>query len=111
MYIARKTPTRQKEFFRLCFQDPATVTPAKLYNIKELVMMETYISDFHTSFYIPEIKKLACHLPHVHILGTNHCGNTLCEAFKHRSANQDVLCCHDYAERVVDSFVHQIQSG
>ena len=35
-------------------------------------MMETTISDFHTSFYIPAIHKLDIHLPHVRIIGTNH---------------------------------------
>ena len=71
-------------------------------------MMETYIAYFRTSFYIPEIQNLVFHLPHVLILGTNHCGNPRREAFKRRSANQDVLCCRDYAERVVASFSHQI---
>ena len=35
-------------------------------------MTETYINDFHTIFYIPEIQKLEFHLPHVRILGKNH---------------------------------------
>ena len=34
----------------------ATVTLANLYTRKELVMMETYIVNFHTSYYIPAIK-------------------------------------------------------
>ena len=68
--------------FRLRFQDPSTVTPAKLYTRKELVIMATSIADFHTSFYIPAIQNLAFHLPHVRILGTNHCGNTRREASK-----------------------------
>ena len=37
-------------------------------------MMETTISDFHTSFYIPAIQKLDFYLPQVRILGANHCG-------------------------------------
>ena len=37
-------------------------------------MVETTISDFRTSFYIPAIPKLAFYLPHVCILGTNHYG-------------------------------------
>ena len=73
-------------------------------------MMEKSIADSHTSFYIPEIQKLSFIRPHVRILGTNHCGNTRHKAFKRRSANQDVLCCSDYSERVVASFAHQIQS-
>ena len=72
--------------------------------------METYIADFHMSFYIPEIQKLAFHLSYVQILGTNHCGNTRREAFKRRREFQYVLCCHDYADIVVNSCSHQIQS-
>ena len=45
-------------------------------------MMETKISGFHTSFYITAIQNLAFHLPHVHILGTNHCGEMRRIAFK-----------------------------
>ena len=33
-----------------------------------------------------------------------------CTAFKRRELIQDVLCCLDYAERVVASFANQIQS-
>ena len=106
----RRRPLDENKICRLCFQDLATVTPAKLYTIKEIVMIETSIADLHISLYIPEIQNLAFHLPHIHILGTNHCGNTPREAFKRRSAKQDVLCRHDYAERGVDIFVHQIQS-
>ena len=58
--------------------------------------METIISDFHTNFYIPAIQKLAFHLPHVRILGTNHCGEMKCTAFKQRELSQDVLCRRDY---------------
>ena len=72
--------------------------------------METTISDFHTSFYIPAIQKLAFHLPHVRILGTNHCGELRRTAFKRRELFQDVLCCRVYAERLVASFANQIQS-
>ena len=71
--------------------------------------METKIYDFHTSFYIPAIQKLDFHLPHVRILGTNHCGEIRCTAFKLRELFQDVLCRRDYAERVVASFANQIQ--
>ena len=73
-------------------------------------MMEITIYDFHTSFYIPAIQKLAFHLPHVRILGTNHCGEMRCTAFKQRELLQDVLCSCDYDGRVVASFTHQIQS-
>ena len=73
-------------------------------------MMETTISDFSTSLYIPAIPKLAFHLPHVRILGTNHCGELRRTAFKRRELFQDVLCRRDYADRVVASFANQIQS-
>ena len=46
----------------------------------------------------------------MHILGTNHCGEMLRTAFKRRELFQDLLCRRDYAERVVTSFAHQIQS-
>ena len=72
-------------------------------------MMETTISDFRTSFYIPAIQKLAFHLPHVRIIGTNHCGDLRHTAFKCRELFQDVLCHHDYAERVVARFSHQTE--
>ena len=40
----------------------------------------------------------------------NHCGDSCQTAFKLRESFQDVLCRRDYAERVVVSFPHQIQS-
>ena len=58
----------------MCEQDSLLDKFTKIYTRKELVMMETTIYDFHTSFYIPAIQKLAFRLPHVRILGTNHCG-------------------------------------
>ena len=73
-------------------------------------MMETTISNFNTSFYVPDIQKLALHIPHLQILGTNHCGDSRQTAFKHRKSFQDLLCCCDYAERFVASFSNQIKS-
>ena len=67
-------------------------------------------SDFNTSFYIPAIQKLAFHIPHVHIIGTNHCGVMRRTAFKRRELFQDVLCRRDYYERVVASFSRHIKS-
>ena len=72
--------------------------------------METTISNFHTSLYILSIHKLAFHIPHVQILGTNHCGDSRRTASKIRESFQDVLCRRDCAEIVVASFAHQIQS-
>ena len=105
----RRCPLDEKKIFCLCLKDTATLTPEKLYTTKYIVMMEAYIADSHTSFYIPAIKKLVFHLPHVRILGNNDCGSTGRKAFKLQSANQDVLCCLDYTDRVVASLAHQIQ--
>ena len=57
-------------------QDTALGKSTKIYTRKELVMMETTISNFHTSFFIPEMQKFAFHIPYVKILGTNHCGDS-----------------------------------
>ena len=72
--------------------------------------MEKTIFNFHTSLFIPAIQKLVLHIPHVQILGTNHCGDSRRTAFKCHESFQDVLSRRDYAERVVASFPHQIQS-
>ena len=73
-------------------------------------MMETTISDYHTSFYIPSIQNLAFNIPHVLILGTNNCGEMQRTAFKRRELFHGVLCRRDYYERLVASFNNQIQS-
>ena len=82
----------------MCKQESLPDKSTKIYTRKELIMMETTISDFHTSFYIPAIQNLAFHLPHVLILGTNHCGEMRRIAFKRRELFQNVLCRRDYAE-------------
>ena len=72
----------------MCKQESSLDNSTKIYTRKELVMMETKLSGFHTSFYIPDVQNLAFHLPHVLILGTNHCGEIrrtdfkLCELFQ-----------------------------
>ena len=48
-------------------------------------------------------------IPHVQIIFTNHCGDSRRTAFKSRKSFKYVLCCRDYAERLVASFAHQIQ--
>ena len=95
-------------YFFLCLRDLTYVILTKIFARKELFMTETSISDFHTSFYIPEIQKPAFYLTHVHILGTNHCGSTRREAFKRRISFQYMLCCYGYSEIVISSFSHQI---
>ena len=94
----------------MCKQESFPDKYTKIYTRKEIVMMGTIFSDFHTSLYIPAIHKLAFHLPHVRILGTNHCGEMQRTAFKRRELFQDVLCHIDYAERVVARFANQIKS-
>ena len=91
-------------------QDSVSEKSTKIYTRKELVMTETTISIFHTSFYIPEIQNLEFHITHVQILGTNHCGDSHRTAFKRCESFQDVICRPDYAERVVSSFSNKIQS-
>ena len=49
-------------------------------------------------------------MPHVHILGTNHCGEMRRTSFKRRELFQDILCRLDYAERLLASFANQIKS-
>ena len=66
-------------------------------------MTETTISNFNTSFYITEIQRLEFHLPHVQIMGTNQCGDSHQTVFKLCESFQYVLCCRDYAERIVAS--------
>ena len=73
-------------------------------------MMETTISDFNISYYIPAIQKLAFHLPYVHILGTNHCGEMRHTDFKPCELFQDVLFRRDYDERIVERFDNKIKS-
>ena len=81
----------------MCKQEYPSDEFRKIYARKELVMMETKISDFHTSFYIPAIQKSAFDLSNVHILGTNYCGEMRRTAFKRHELFQDVLCRRDYA--------------
>ena len=93
----------------MCKQESLTDKSTKIYTRKELVMMETTISDFHTNLYIPAIQNLAFNLPHVRILRTNHCGEMRHTDFKRRESLQDVLCRRDYADRVVANFANKIQ--
>ena len=49
---------------------------------KNQVMMETIVSVLRTILYIRAIQQLAFYLPHVRILGTNHCGEMQRTALK-----------------------------
>ena len=54
-----RLPLTDNKSCRKCQQDTASGKPKNIYTRKELVMMETTISNFHTSFYILEIQKFA----------------------------------------------------
>ena len=75
-----------------------------------MVLMNTSIKEFHEEHYRPAIRKLAHHLPHVKILGSNHCAKIRQEAMKRRSKFRDAIARRDYAERLVAKFMNQIQS-
>ena len=105
-----RIPLKDKKICHMCKQESSSDESAKIYTRKYLVMMETKIYDFGTSFYIPSIQKLTFHLPHVCILSTNHCGEMQRTYFKRRDLFQDFLCRCDYAERLVARFSNQIQS-
>ena len=79
-----RLPLTNKKICCKCQQDTASGQPEKKYTRKEVVMMETTIYNFHTKFYIPEIWKLAFHIPQLKILGTNHYGDSFKTAFKFR---------------------------
>ena len=104
-----RLPLNDKKNCRKCQQDTDSGQPTQIYTRRELVMMETTIYNYHASFYIPEIQKLAFQITHIQILGMNHCGESRKNAFKRQESFQDVLCRCYYAERVVASFDHQIQ--
>ena len=62
-----RTPLNDSKLFRTCKHDSISAQPTKIYTRKELVKMETTISNFYTSFYIPEIQKLAFNTPHINM--------------------------------------------
>ena len=105
-----RIPLKDKKICRKFKQESSTDKSTKIYTRKNPVLMETTINDSRASLYIPSIQRLAFHLPHVRILGTNHCVELQRTAFKRRELFQYVLCRCDYSERVVASFSHEILS-
>ena len=105
-----RLPLTNNKSCRWCQQDTDSGHSTKIYTRKELVMMEIAISNFHTSFYIPEIQKLVFHITNEQILGTSQCGKFLGTVFKCPKSFQVVLFFRYYSERIVSSFAHQIQS-
>ena len=94
----------------MCFTVPISDMTDKLYTQKELVPLKTPITEFHEKLYIPYIQKLSFNLPHVHILGSHHCGKEQCDALKRRGNLHGFFFHSDYAERLLSSFYHQTQS-
>ena len=93
----------------MCYTLSITDITANIYELKDLVLLETYIKELHEKLYITEIKKLAFNFPHVRILGNHHCGKEYHEAFKHQGRFYNVLYFNGYKERVLFSFTHIIQ--
>ena len=75
-------PYEERKCCSRCYIGLSFVTPGKLYTRKEIVLLETSISEYHNKHYFPEIQKLAFHFPHVSIIGTHCCGKEHHEAFK-----------------------------
>ena len=56
--IHGRLPFNDRKICYMCKQDYSSEQPINIYTRKELVMMETKISNFHTSFHILAIQKL-----------------------------------------------------
>ena len=87
-----------------CACTPDPIVKAKVYTRKNLVMLETSIDEFHKSYYMMAIQKLAFHFPHMCILVTHNCGKTHIDAIKYSAEFQYLSCRCYYTERVVASF-------
>ena len=89
----------------MCKHDSASEQYRKMYTRKELLMMETTIYNFPTSFYIPVIHKVG--------VSPSTCTNTSVEScqsvFKRCELFQYVLCCRNYSERLVASVYYKIK--
>ena len=90
----------------MCKKESSPDKSTKIYTRKELVTMETTIYEFNIRYYISAIQKFAFHLPHLRILGPNHCGEMRHTSFKRTELFQNVLCRSDYSERVVAIFAN-----
>ena len=60
------------------------VEKGKVTKRKSLVLKSCSILDFHSECYIPAIEKLDFCLPHVYILGKNHCAGKRNDMFLSR---------------------------
>ena len=75
---------------------------------KSLLLKSCMILDFYSEYYIPEIEKLAFHLPRVYILGGNNCAGKIHDIFVNRHNKFYCKCTCAYAERcqVLSEQVH-----
>jgi hypothetical protein len=64
---------------------------------KKLFKLERSIGEFHRSFYIPSIEKLAYHRSYYRILGKHHVADVRQKAFRSRPG--DIATRSDYAEK------------
>ena len=93
----------------MCYTVSLNDKNTNIYTRKELVLMETYIAEFHQNFYIPEIRKLEFHFPRVLILCKHHFNKEHRDVFKRQGSYKYFLYYRDYAELVVVIFENQIQ--
>ena len=105
-----RRPYKQRTKRSMCSTVPRSDMSENVYTRKQMVLLETTIIEFYEKFSIPAIKKLYFYFPHVRIIGTHHRGKECREEFKLWGNIHEVLCCSDYAEWIVSSFTHQIQS-
>ena len=82
----------------------------KIITGKDFLLFNENVNTFHVKYYHPAIEKLAYHMPHVCILGTNHVGKTRREAVERGHCDCDVKLRCDYAERLTAALMHHIQS-
>ena len=103
---------KNRKICYICKQESSSDNYTKVYTRKELVMMETTIYDFYSSFYIPAIQKVAFQLPHVCTLGKNHYDAMRHTVIQLRELIQDVLCCLGGTQSyVVKLMIHSPQRG
>ena len=77
--VHRKSPYHEQKTWSLWSTVASSDSTAKVYTLKELVLLLASITEFHEKNYIPAIKRLVFHLPYVSILGTHHCGKERCK--------------------------------
>ena len=79
-----RRPFNENKQCQQCVASIDSIINAKLYTIKELVVMETSIQDSRQKFYMHVIQKLLLHLLYVHIIGACQCENTHRKVFTRR---------------------------